>query len=151
MTAALKMDEWRIHCESGRVFLERATGKIVEFCTDETGELMDVDEDGRCGMCGEKHVPTLEEVEAVPGRYIQLPAVREFDGWDLMREYAAAITDADLRGRLEVAIHGPGAFRYFRDVVEEAGRREDWENFREQQLENSLREWCKENGVGLME
>ena len=102
-------------------------------------------------MCGEKHLPTLAAVEAAPNRYLKLPSHEDFDDWALMRDYVAGIDDADPRARLERAIHGPGAFGRFHEVLDEAGRRGDWEDFRGQRHTEYLREWCKEHDVILKE
>jgi hypothetical protein len=157
MTVTLKMDDWIAYCASGSAFLDLTTGRIVTFCPDPAGGIAEVDEDGRCGMCGEKHMPTLEEVEAAPDRYAEIPSCEKTadEGGMMMRDYIATIPplteNADLRNRLTRAIEGRGAFRYFRDVVNDAGRGEEWEAFRTQRQTEHLREWCKQHDVILEE
>ena len=67
-------------------------------------------------------------------------------GW--MAEFAASVTDARLRERLEVALDGRGAFRRFKHVLLGAPAEcERWFAFRDARLCAAAREWLEEHDI----
>ena len=70
-------------------------------------------------------------------------------GYDAMVAFIQELPEDEVRSRLERAIHGKGAFRYFRDTVEDAGLLEKWYGFRDGFFEDAAREWCEDNDVPI--
>lgn len=79
--------------------------------------------------------------------YLVLPDSFEIHEWSIMRDYCATVADDDLRDRLLRAIHGRGAFRYFKDRLYDADLRDDWFAFRRAALARIARAWLDDNGV----
>jgi hypothetical protein len=50
-------------------------------------------------------------------------------GWQDMADFAAAVEDRRIRGLLEDAAHGRGAFSRFRRAVDQAGLHAEWHSF----------------------
>ena len=69
------------------------------------------------------------DVDSDPDRWLWFSVVGSRDGWQDMADYAGRQQDADLRARLERSIEGKGAFRRFRDIVQDEGLAEDWTSF----------------------
>jgi hypothetical protein len=64
-----------------------------------------------------------------------------------MERFCLNQKNQDLRDRLFSAIHGKGAFRRFKDTAERSGVLEQWYEFKNKEIKEIAREWCKENGV----
>lgn len=82
-----------------------------------------------------------------PARYARLPGEREVNSWEIMREFCEQVEPAKRRDRLLAAIHGRGAFRYFKDLATEFGIIDEWYAFRDEALREIARDWCEENGI----
>jgi hypothetical protein len=76
-----------------------------------------------------------------------LPSKFDVHEWDIMRRFSESIDDDEIRNELLRAIHGSGAFRYFKDSVCRRDLRDRWFKFRDEALEQIAIEWCKENGI----
>ena len=44
-------------------------------------------------------------------------------------------------------IHQKGAFRKFRQVIEQTGILQKWYEFRDKKYEDIVKEWCETNGL----
>ena len=73
-----------------------------------------------------------EILEVGPGRFLELPERDSQDDYALMEEFIGTVADPRLQDRLARAISGKGAFRYFRDTLDESPKERDrWYVFRE--------------------
>ena len=88
----------------------------------------------------------MEEDES--GRFVTIYADSNL-GYDAMVAFIQELPEDEIRSRLERAIHGKGAFRYFRDTVEDAGLLERWYGFRDGFFEDAAREWCEDHDVPI--
>jgi hypothetical protein len=79
--------------------------------------------------------------------YIALPDRFEIHEWAIMRDFSASLDDEEVSTRLLNAIHGSGAFRYFRDLIREIGIENDWYRFRDEALSRIAIRWLEENGI----
>ena len=58
------------------------------------------------------------------------------------------MSDPRVRDRLEVALHGRGAFRRFKSVLlEYLDERERWFAFQDKRIREAMREWLEENNI----
>jgi len=65
-----------------------------------------------------------------------------------MEEFIATVADWRLRNRLERAIGGRGAFRYFRDVLADyPTERERWFAFKDARVRERVLDWLAEEGI----
>ena len=88
----------------------------------------------------------MEEDES--GRFVTVYADSSL-GYDAMVAFIQELPEDEVRSRLERAIHGKGAFRYFRDTVEDVGLLEKWYGFRDGFFEDAAREWCEDHDVPI--
>ena len=88
----------------------------------------------------------MEEDES--GRFVTVYADSNL-GYDAMVAFIQELPEDEVRSRLERAIHGKGAFRYFRDTVEDVGLLEKWYGFRDGFFEDAAREWCEDHDVPI--
>jgi hypothetical protein len=59
-------------------------------------------------------------------RFVALPDRFEINEWEVMRDFALSVEDEAVSGALLDAIHGRGAFRFFKDRVRERGMADQW-------------------------
>jgi Uncharacterised protein family (UPF0158) len=90
-----------------------------------------------------------DRVEAGFGtRYIRIPFIESHKSYGDMEEFILSLEDQRLRERLQDAIHGPGAFRRFKDVLLDCPRhRERWFQFRDAQMRTRVLDWLEEEGI----
>lgn len=85
--------------------------------------------------------------EDTTGRYIRIDDFEGSNrGWDCMARFAAS-KDGDVRYRLERAINGRGAFRMFKDTVEDLRLLDEWRRFEEDDELRRAMDWCDDNDV----
>ncbi len=59
-------------------------------------------------------------------RFEKLPTKYDVNEWEIMREFAESVEPERLSDELQNAIHGAGAFRYFKDTLRRYRREKDW-------------------------
>ena len=87
------------------------------------------------------------DVEQDPERWLWLERLGSRDGWEDMAAFTAGERDSRVRGRLESAIQGRGAFRRFRDVLHEEGMVERWHGYADDRQIGRARLYLAGHGV----
>lgn len=64
-----------------------------------------------------------------------------------MQEFSDSVESETIRVELLRAIHGSGAFRYFKDTVRRHKIEAAWYAFREEALREIAADWCEEHHV----
>jgi uncharacterized protein UPF0158 len=135
----------RVDYEELRFAMEDASYQHQYFLDTETGEVIlisEYDDD-------EESTQRLEAIEeAEPGRYLQVPRAESSDGYQDMQKFIDTVSDKQLQQLLEVAIHGKGAFRRFKDVLaRDPAEQQRWFAFQMERLDTRVREWLADEGV----
>ena len=135
----------RVDFEELRFAMEDASYEHHYFLDTETGEVIPVSEYDD----DEESRQRLEAIdEAEPGRYLQVPRAESSDSYEDMQEFIDTVSDKPLQQLLEVAIHGKGAFRRFKDVLaRDPAEQQRWFAFRMERLNTRVREWLADEGV----
>ena len=91
----------------------------------------------------------LEEAKKVVASndYIPLPDKFDIDEWRIMERFCGSVEDEKMYEDLWNAIHGKGAFRYFKDLIHRFGIQDNWYQFRNGTYEQMARDWCEEHGI----
>lgn len=116
-------------------FLDTKTGDIVWHYDDESLNK---------GM----NTVSSSKLERSHSRYLALPDRYEINEYHMMEVFAC---DYDDSGRLARAISGRGAFRYFRDTVDELGLNQEWDEFRSNCYRERAVSWCHGSGLEFKE
>jgi hypothetical protein len=83
-----------------------------------------------------------------PDRYIEVPRAESRDGYEDMEEFIETVRADSLRDRLWRAIDGRGAFRAFKNVLEDYPReRERWFAYRDARVRQRVLDWLEEEGI----
>ncbi len=129
----------------------------------QTGEILSISEEDRSVLEGEvsdedRGMPdwqreSIRKLRALleTGRALVLPDRFDIHEWELMKRFANDVEDVDASTELLSAIHGTGAFRFFKATVARLGMRDAWFGYRDQALRELAREWLEANEIGYTE
>src|SRR5215475_1574517 len=111
--------------EGFTAYLNRETGEVYTV-EDEEAQSLDDGEDlddipdwRREALAMAQEVLESEDWLALPDKF-------DVHEWSIMEQFAHSIENEDLRHDLLDAIHGRGAFRYFRDTIDRYGMKDAW-------------------------
>lgn len=79
-------------------------------------------------------------------RFIEIPKADSRQGYEDMEAFIETVSNRHLQELLEVAIHGKGAFRRFKDVLSLASyaqERERWFQFHDERLHQRMLDWLE--------
>ncbi len=161
-----------------RYYLDLETGKAV-LVTDETGRALEeiyaeLPEDGedaqivevirqrntctcvRCKCLQDWQIEDLLQADQVERnyrtRYIRIESGDPHADYRAMEDFVSTVRDVRLRDQLRRAISGRGAFRYFKDVLDDYPReRERWFTFKDAQVRQRILDWLAEEHIEPIE
>ncbi|CAG0983932.1 hypothetical protein ANRL3_02316 [Anaerolineae bacterium] len=152
-----------------RYFLDLETGKVI-LVTDETSrkleeiyaELPDDAEDEQIvDAIRQRNLQDWQKEELLQAdqvergyrtRYIRIEAGDPHADYRAMEDFISTVKDARLRDRLGRAISGRGAFRYFKDMLEDDPReRERWFALKDAQVHQRILNWLAEENIEPIE
>lgn len=79
--------------------------------------------------------------------YLTLPAKYDFNEYHIIEKFIARVDIPKQSEMLYQSIHGKGAFRRFKAVLERLGLVEEWYKYRGEKLRDFVEFWCKENKI----
>ncbi len=79
--------------------------------------------------------------------YVRFPDRFEIDEYHMMERFADSCVEEEARIQLDRALRGSGAFRRFKDTVNQLGLAERWYAFRDRGYEEVAIEWCQAHGI----
>jgi hypothetical protein len=129
-------------------FLDLDTGKVETVSKDLLSEAEESDDDEQPDL-PDWQKPEWEIAKRIVStdRFKSLPTKYDVHEWEIMREFADSVESGKISEELLRAIHGAGAFRYFKDTLRRRGIEKQWFEFRDEALKTIAREWCEEEGV----
>lgn len=85
------------------------------------------------------------DIEMQHDHYISLPSKYDINDYQIMEDFIQNLPDEQQSNQLAYAIHGRGAFRSFRNLIDELNLTQQWYDFRTEAYEQIARQWCQEN------
>jgi len=129
-------------------YLDRQTGELLLLMDDEINAAEDDGDPADLPEWQRENVERAKELAADDaGRFVPLPDRFDVNEWDMMRDFATSREDDPFAERLLRAIHGRGAFRYFKDCIHEAGVADEWYKFRDARLRRIALNWCEAHDI----
>jgi hypothetical protein len=147
-------------------YLDIDTGDVIVITEEESGLLESIyesyyDEQSQTvdweNAFENEHIPdwqreplqNADRVEAGFGsRFIAIPSEESHEGYRDMEAFIATVRQRRLQERLERAISGRGAFRYFKDVLlDYPAERERWFQFKQERLRQRILDWLEAMGI----
>ena len=137
---------------------------VVRFVDRESGRLVAVDlelyraaKTKRSGgedlaETGSQDLELARTIVADKGRrFVIGPGPADFPEYRAMQDYIASLTDRTLAFDLAQAVKARGAFRKFKETLDQLGMRHDWLAFRDRALDRCAREWIAKRQFALDE
>jgi hypothetical protein len=90
------------------------------------------------------------DVDEDPDRWLGFSSRGSRSGWLDMESFAQRQRDPALRGRLERAIEGKGAFRRFRDLIHDEGIADQWYVFSTDRQLGRARDFLADRGIRVI-
>ena len=127
-------------------FLNPLTGDLVTLSLD---EIRTVEEDLPTDTYPEWQQAAIAQARAVldTEAYLQLPTSRDIHEYLIIERFCDAVTNEYKRAILFNQIRGSGAFRRFRQTLEQVGLVEDWYRFRHAAFEEIAIEWLEAHHI----
>jgi hypothetical protein len=140
--------------------------EALELLTDESSAYVDIETREMISISGEymgnagdgnldteelrdweiAEIEQAREIADSPDLFLPLPDKFDIHEWG-MRRFAESRRNSRQRNELMEAIHGSGAFRFFKSVIGCFGVEEEWYNYRKSVMEAIAKEWLEEHGL----
>jgi hypothetical protein len=150
MTARLSdiVDALEMQFDELSSFLDRETGQVETLSNDLLHEAEESgDDEGQDLPDGEEEEWKLAKLIVSTDRFVALPSKFDVHEWSIMEDFARSVQSDTIREDLLHAIHGAGAFRYFRDTLRRHRIEQTWFAFRTEALRQIAVDWCEENQI----
>lgn len=138
------IDEWSS-------YVNVKTGQIVGFPADvfefiESEQCEEAEDDTYFGDASSE---MIEEARQVFNEdyHIELPSQFDIHEWSIMRDFCYTVENDEQQHRLLNAIHGSGAFRFFKATIDQYDLRDEWFAYRTQSLERIAIEWLNHHAI----
>lgn len=131
-------------------FLNIETGEIVIASSDYLGiaEESEKDDDFSQYRGWERDlINQAMDVVVHWNQYKKLPDKSEINEYSIMEAFSYSHPSESISERLSDAIHGKGAFRRFKDMLDRFDITDEWYAFREKALIRTAQEWCKSHEI----
>jgi len=129
-------------------YLHKPTGQVIMIMQDDLAMAEEADESDLEGLPDWQRKNIEEAIRTLTtDEYLPLPSKFAVHDWDIMRRFCYIVEDERLSRSLLDAIHGPGAFGFFKHLVRENGIEQDWYAFRESVLEEIAIDWLEANKI----
>jgi hypothetical protein len=137
--------------EVNHIYLDRRTGQIVQLCEEAYScAEQDASDDGDQPDWMQEDIRKARELLSDDqGNFLELPTRYDIHEYSIMEQFARDYPDKKKSARMERALQGKGAFRYFHDTVDELGVMEEWLTCRRKALAEIAVEWCEANKIML--
>ena len=90
-------------------------------------------------------------VKRTPDRFAEVPVLSPGEQYQAMQAFISTMEDEKVRGMFRRQTQGPECFQRFYIMVEGFGYSKAWELFQSLIYEGVAREWCRENGIRIVE
>ena len=147
------MEALKLADDTTSSFLDRETGE-VHMLNEEELSLAEVSETelDQLPEWEQEVVMLARRIREGEGtRYLRLPSKFDVHEWAIMDRFSQSIENARVRDDLRSGIHGAGAFRMFKRLLDEYDLWDSWRKFKEDELRRMAIEWCEEHGIAYRE
>ena len=139
------VDEMGMQSDGVTIYLDKRTGEFMPITEDDLAAIENEDPDDEPEWQREE-LPKIQEVLDSED-WIALPDQHEMNEWEIMEGFCLSLEDEARRNELLEAIHGRGAFRFFKQTVRRMEIEKDWYRFRDEAFKEIAVEWLNENEI----
>jgi hypothetical protein len=151
MAIRVKLDDiiegLELQSDERYAFLDKRTGEVVSISDEEMQAAEDDEPIEDFPDWQQDLVRIAKEIVDETGDYIDLPTKFDIDEYSIMEKFCLSIDDSEMSDDLYGAIKGSGAFRRFKDAINEYDIADDWYKYRNDALKEIAIEWCQDNDI----
>ncbi len=138
-----------------RNYLDTRTGEIVNI-PDEVMSAAESEDEEEIERLPDWEQDLIETAKSVfsdeEGRYVDIPRRPSYEGYNLMVEFANTVKSRGLREKLDIALDGKGAFRRFKNVLQDhPDEKKRWFAFKDERMRQDVRDWLYSIGIEPVE
>src|SRR5262245_21822393 len=122
-----------------QAYIHRETGELITLMEPEIAFIEEGAEEGLDDLGGDDEARGKLREMAGSDKWVMLPDSFDIHEWQIMRDFADTIADETVQSEILQALHGSGAFRYFKDTVYRHGIQDDWFAFKREALKEIAR------------
>jgi hypothetical protein len=142
--------------------MDMANDMVIHYLDCHTGEVIPITEEALAaatqeGGAAELDGITEESLERIreivnsgATDFVKLPTRYEVNEYKIIEQFVEGLGDYATFRELSRAIHGPGAFRRFKDVVRELGMEDAWFEYREVRFLAIAEAWCEKHDIKVL-
>jgi len=153
MAIRVKLDDiiegLELQSDERYAFLDKRTGEVVSISDEEMQAAEDDEPIEDFPDWQQDLVRIAKEIVDETGDYIDLPTKFDIDEYSIMEKFCLSLDDSEMSDDLYSAIKGSGAFRRFKDAINEYDIADDWYKYRNDALKEIAIEWCRETILSL--
>jgi hypothetical protein len=127
-------------------FLDRRTGEI-ELITEEVWSAAEDDEPLSSYPEWERNLILKAREIQNTDHFIELPNKTDINSYEIMERFCHQYQNRQISEKLSAVIKGKGAFRRFKNMIDDLEIHDEWHHFEHQQLEDLAVEWLEANGI----
>jgi hypothetical protein len=129
-------------------YLDRVTGEVLTISQEAMRAVEDEEYLDDCPDWQQEEIENARRIsEDQDERFVQLPTKWDIHEYSIMERFIETVRDESAAKALYRAIQGKGAFRYFKDTLDDLGIREQWFGYRNQAIREIAIEWCNDNQI----
>ena len=128
-------------------FLDKRTGEVVSISDEEMQAAEDDEPIEDFPDWQQDLVRIAKEIVDETRDYIDLPTKFDIDEYRIMEKFCLSLNDSEMSDTLYSSIKGSGAFRRFKDAINEYDIADDWYKYRNDALKEIAIEWCQDNDI----
>jgi hypothetical protein len=151
MAIRVKLDDiiegLELQSDERYAFLDKRTGEVVSISDEEMQAAEDDEPIEDFPDWQQDLVRIAKEIVDETGDYIDLPTKFDIDEYSIMEKFCLSLDDSEMSDDLYGAIKGSGAFRRFKDAINEYDIADDWYKYRNDALKEIAIEWCQDNDI----
>jgi len=151
MAIRVKLDDiiegLELQSDGRYAFLDKSTGEVVSISDEEMQAAEDDEPIEDFPDWQQDLVRIAKEIVDETGDYIDLPTKFDIDEYRIMEKFCLSLNDSEMSDTLYSSIKGSGAFRRFKDAINEYDIADDWYKYRNDALKEIAIEWCRENDI----
>lgn len=83
--------------------------------------------------------------------FLLLPDYFEINEYKIMESFCYSVKDKDIKGLLLDALGFKGAFKRFKEKINEFNLSDNWQAFKKEALKKIAINWCKENKIKFID
>lgn len=130
-------------------YLDTETGEIIDMPDDIMRAVEDGESESALVERDEDLAETAEQILSdEQNRFLPIPKRESREGYEIMVGFAESVKNKGLQEKLSLALDGKGAFRRFRDVLNQhPDELERWYTFKDDWMREEAVRWLLENGI----